>query len=58
MAKKLEFRKIRSDNRRQPERPEDQDRRHLVLEPVDIALLAVIVLLVFWLQWLMGTLAT
>lgn len=57
MARKLEFRKIRSDDRRQPERPENQNRGHFILEPVDIALLAVIMLVLFWLQWLMGTLA-
>ena len=28
-----------------------------MFEPVDIALLGLIILLVFWLQWLLGTLS-
>ena len=57
MANKLQFQRIRPNNGRRPNGPEDQKPRQTVFEPVDIVLLVVILLVVFWLQWLMGAMA-
>jgi hypothetical protein len=52
MAKRLQFLEKRSDpNKRQP-----PPRHHVIFEPVDAALLAVIALLMVWINWLLGIL--
>jgi hypothetical protein len=53
MVKKLRFQENRKPSRRNRRPPRDG----WVFEPLDVVLLAIIVALVFWLQWLAGALA-
>ncbi len=52
MVKKVRY----QENRTDPSRRNPNKREHWVFEPLDWAILAVIVALVFWLQWLLGAL--
>jgi hypothetical protein len=53
MVKKLRYQENRKDNRRKGREP----RERWVFEPIDAALLAVIIAVVFWLQWLLAELS-
>jgi hypothetical protein len=55
MAKKFQFQRVRAERGKPRDDRDYKDRNQTVLEPVDVALLLVILLVVFWLQWLMGT---
>ncbi len=57
MARKFRFQKVRTDDRERSDRSGGKSPGHVVLEPVDIALVVVILLIAIWLQWLMGTLS-
>jgi hypothetical protein len=52
MVKRLRFQENRSTSRRRRRQPHER----WVIEPLDIALVAAIVLILFWLQWLLGAL--
>lgn len=58
MARNFRFQKVRTDNRKQSDRPDDKPPGHIVFEPVDIALVVIILLIAIWLQWLLGTLSS
>lgn len=58
MARNFRFQKVRTDNRKRPDRPDEKPPGHSVLEPVDIALVIIILLIAIWLQWLLGTLSS
>jgi hypothetical protein len=52
MVKRLRFQENRNDPRKRRE-----PRERWVFEPLDVALIAAIVALAFWLQWLLESLA-
>jgi len=52
MAKKIRYRESRHDRSRRPLQPHER----WVFEPIDAVLVAIIVAIVFWLQWLLSVL--
>ncbi len=53
MVKRLRFQESRKDSRRKGSDP----RGRWVFEPLDVVLVAAVVAILFWLQWLSATLA-
>ncbi len=52
MPKKLLFQERRTDSNQRPHPP----RHFLILEPVDLILVAVIIMLTLWVNWILGIL--
>ncbi len=57
MARKFQFQKIRTKDGKPGRRPEEENGQHWEISPLDVALLAVILLIVIWLQWLTGVMS-